>query len=974
MSRDVTVTLSNGEVLVYKGVPNDVTPDQIEAKAKADGGADVVEINGGASVPAAPGAPAPTGAPEPATEPAAAAPTGPNVAGFEKELASYYQSLGGKPLDPQNIQALASKYNVGEIGNLPAIEEFYKTRGRLNPTVQFTGPTAPPPPAEDPNKIVTTIPKAGDWGQRARAFGKGLLFDFNDEIEAAGRMLASGELSVDEYYKIKDQINADYNAWAKANPGEALGLEAAGGVTGAFVPGLGWVGAGMRGARAAEAAGSVALQGLRSGAITGLVSGLGQAETLAPSDVLPSVALNTVLGGTAGGVFGKGTELAGRGFAAGREALTSRLGGAQGAGAAERRAAEILYGATPSPERAVGATALSQKYNVPTPYGLSSPELASLTEKVLTKPSAGREGLATQLAETQAGAGARVQQQVEQALPAPRDYFDVEDAITANLRSIGDNEYQRAFAVGPINDKQLIDIANNPELSSIWAKAQRLARLEGRDLPTKMEPVLDDTGALVGLKPTDQTIPDVQSLHYLKRALDDTIDAGFRGNAGVGKAEAAVLKDSIRNPLVARLDALVPEYREARALYAGDLEVRDALRLGRDILKGKMRPQQLQRSLANMSDAEREAVKTGARQSIFEPLEDATTNRNFAQRLRGVRGDSAAMQKLQMVMDPSEYRFFERALRREDELFKRGSRVMGGSRTTPLAEGVAALDDMIAKQDIPAAVNFILAGNPGRVAAFARWVSNLNPGREFGDKVYTKLSQVLSASNPDELRNVLDMLARSQSYGQYMARVKNVATGPVAGVAGNVVPSVFEDRSTMPPPTAQVVDPTTQVPDDVLEEARRALEMPIGGEEPTTDGLTFEGVAENGGVPFSGKPSLGERNLNRGNIKDGPWARSQPGYAGRGENGFARFESVEAGDAAQRKLIGQKYNKGARSVNAIIDSYLGGDPANTPESTRNYKNYVAKRLGVRPNEPVAPRLLSELSQAMIEFETGKRAK
>ena len=955
----VKAQLPDGTVLEFEdGTPDDVIDRVVQQ-----------HITGGAKEPAAP---APDGAPASA-EPAAVAPAGPDVKGFEKDLAAYYQSLGGKPLDPQNIQALASKYNVGEIGNLPAIEEFYKTRGRLNPTVQMTGPTAPPPPAEDPNKIVTTIPKAGDWGQRARAFGKGLLFDFNDELEAAGRMLAAGELSADEYYKIKDQINADYNAWAKANPGQALGLEAAGGITGAFVPGLGWVGTGMRGARAAKATGSVALQGLKSGAITGAVTGLGQSDTLAPSDVASSVALNTVLGGTAGGLFGKGAQLAGRGFAEGRNAVLNRMGYNTG-DAAERQAAEILYGTTPSPERAVGATALSQKYNVPTSLGLASPELASLTEKVLAKPSAGREALATQLAETQSQAGARVEQQIEDALPGSRDYFDVEDAITTNLRNIGNNEYQKAFAVGPVNDKQLIDIANNPELSSIWAKAQRLARLEGRDLPTKMEPVLDDGGNLVGLKPTSQTIPDVQSLHYLKRALDDTIDAGFRGNAGVGKAEAAVLKESIRNPLVRRLDELVPEYRKARALYAGDLEVRDALRLGRDLLKGRMRSQQLARSIAGMSDAEREALKTGARQSLFEPLEDATTNRNFAQRLRGVRGDSDTMKKLQMVMEPQEYRFFERALRREDELFKRGSKVMGGSRTAPLMEGVAALDDLISKGNIPEAVNFILASNPGRIAAFARWVSNLNPGREFGDKVYTKLSQVLSANKPDELRDVLDMLARSQSYGQYMARVKDAATGPVAGVAGNVVPSAFEDRSTMPPPTAQVVDPATQVPNDVLEEARRALEMPIGGEEPTTDGLMFEGVAEEGNAPFSGKPSLGERNFNRGNIKDGPWARSQPGYAGKGENGFARFESVGAGDAAQLKLISQKYNKGARSVNAIIDSYLGGDPANTPESTRNYKNYVAKRLGVRPNDQVNPRMLSALSQAMIEFETGKRAK
>lgn len=907
---------------------------------------------------------------QPPAEAAPETPAGPNVAGFEKELGAYYQSLGGKPLDTSKISALAQKYGLGQVGNIAEIEEFYKTHGRLNPTAQLTGPSAPPPPEEDPNKIVTTIPKGSENVQRARAFGKGLLFDFADELEAAGRMLSNGEISTDEYYRIKDQINADYNAWAKANPGEALGLEAMGGITGAFIPGIGWVGSGMRGARAAEAAGSVALQGLKSGAITGAVSGLGQAETLAPSDVLSSVAINTLLGGAAGAGFGKGFELAGRGVAAGRNALATRLGGAEGADAVDRRVAETLYGTTPSPERALGATALSGKYDVPTPYGLINPELASLTEKVLAKPSAGREMLATQLAETQAGAGTRVQQQVEQALPGAKDYFDVEDAITANLRKIGDTEYQKAFAVGPVNDQQLIDLANNPELSSIWAKAQRLARLEGRELPTKMEPVIDETGALVGLKPTSQTIPDVQSLHYLKRALDDTIDAGFRGNAGVGKAEAAVLKESIRNPLVRRLDELVPEYREARALYAGDLEVRDALRLGRDILKGKMRPQQLQRSLANMSAAEREAVKTGARQSIFEPLEDATTNRNFAQRLRGVRGDSGTMQKLQMVMDPSEYRFFERALRREDELFKRGSKVMGGSRTTPLAEGVAALDDMIAKQDIPAAVNFILAGNPGRIAAFARWVSNLNPGKEFGDKVYTKLSQVLSANKPDELRDVLDMLARSQSYGQYMARVKNAATGPVAGVAGNVAPSVFEDRSTMPPPTAKIEDPTTVTPDNVLEEAQRVLSQPIGEDEKS--GLDYVGVAEEGNAPFKGA-SLGERNLNPGNIIDGSWARKQPGYAGPGEGGFARFENMEAGMAAQRRLIAGKMQRGENTVNSLIDSYLGGDPRNTPESTANYKAYVAKRLGLGINDPIPPRLVRRTSDAMMEFETVKRA-
>lgn len=338
MARDVTVTLSNGETLVYKGVPLDVTPAQIEAKAKADGGADVVEINGGGAPPAAQAAGAPADA-----APAAPEAKGPDTKGFEKELGAYYQSLGGKPLDTSTISSLAQKYNVGTPTNLSEIEQFYKEQGRLNPRLEQTGPTAPPPPVVKPEEIVTTVPKAGDWTQRARAFGKGLLFDFADELEAAGRMVANGELSTDEYYRIKSQINADYNQWAKANPEEALGFELAGGVTGAFVPGVGQIGTGMRGLRAGEALGNVALQSAKSGAISGALSGFGQADTMAPSNVIPSIITGTGIGAVTGGVFGKGTELAGRGFAAGRDAVLRRLGRDTG-NAVDRRVAEVLYG------------------------------------------------------------------------------------------------------------------------------------------------------------------------------------------------------------------------------------------------------------------------------------------------------------------------------------------------------------------------------------------------------------------------------------------------------------------------------------------------------------------------------------------------------------------------------------------------------------------------------------------------------
>lgn len=116
----------------------------------------------------------------------------------------------------------------------------------------------------------------------------------------------------------------------------------------------------------------------------------------------------------------------------------------------------------------------------------------------------------------------------------------------------------------------------------------------------------------------------------------------------------------------------------------------------------------------------------------------------------------------------------------------------------------------------------------------------------------------------------------------------------------------------------------------------------------------------------------GLRNRNPGNIKDGPWAQRQPGYAGS-DGQFAIFDSPEAGTAAQEKLLGDHYVNGQRSVNDIVLKYLGGagNPENSPESQRNYIDYVSRQIGIDPNAPVPPEALPQLAQAMREFENAQ---
>jgi hypothetical protein len=364
------------------------------------------------------------------------------------------------------------------------------------------------------------------------------------------------------------------------------------------------------------------------------------------------------------------------------------------------------------------------------------------------------------------------------------------------------------------------------------------------------------------------------------------------------------------------------------------------------------------------SDAERDALRNGVFEGLISPLQTTTTSRNFA---REIVRNERKMDKLQAVLPPAEFKFLSKALEKERQLFERVATARGGSQTVPLAESVRQFDEIMAGGNIDEAINFLSAGPQGKMIALAKFVNKFNPQREFGEKVYTELSRALSADTPDKLRDVLSMLRNSKSYAQSALAVSKAATGQVAAVTGNVAPSLVEDRRINPPPQPTIGASEGESIEETVRKANEALYGTDTEESPGLAAVPPE-VANAGAVPLGS--SLGDRNMNRGNLRDFPWVRKQPGYVGPGEGGFAQFESVEAGDAAQRKLVENKFGGGARTVASLIDSYLGGDPANKPAEIRNYKKYVAGKLGLSPSDAITADMIPLVSQAMIEYETG----
>ena len=112
---------------------------------------------------------------------------------------------------------------------------------------------------------------------------------------------------------------------------------------------------------------------------------------------------------------------------------------------------------------------------------------------------------------------------------------------------------------------------------------------------------------------------------------------------------------------------------------------------------------------------------------------------------------------------------------------------------------------------------------------------------------------------------------------------------------------------------------------------------------------------------------------NPGAIRDGAFARSQPGYAGA-SGGFATFNTPQEGAAAQENLLRKDYvGRGFNTIDKIISRYTPPGKENPPAAVANYKKYVAQQTGIDMNAPITAAQVPAVAAAMRQFETGQRS-
>lgn len=365
---------------------------------------------------------------------------------------------------------------------------------------------------------------------------------------------------------------------------------------------------------------------------TGLVGGGLRLATKMPINPLWSDAAYSTIYGSAEGEDPVTGALMG---------LTGSLGGSI-AGRYAGRALPRLTGAGPQPELLTAGEraayenagdlddiALSlfeaDQLGVPMSLADSSPGLNSLAGAAARQSPAVAGNARDMVFRRGEGQGDRLIEAVERDLGPVANIPATSEALVQQARARAAPLYEAAYAAPGASTLDLSDLYARPSMRSALSRAYRIAQEEGRD-PMTLGFVRSED-AIMGEPLVRIENPSWQTLDYLKRGLDDTLEGyrdGTTGRLNLDTEGRAI--EGTRQAFLQRVDAMNPDYAAARAAYAGPVQERAFMERGQDALTAD--PQQLAVDLDRLTPQQVAQMRLGYQSRLTTRGGDLRNNSN----------------------------------------------------------------------------------------------------------------------------------------------------------------------------------------------------------------------------------------------------------------------------------------------------------------------------------------------------------
>jgi hypothetical protein len=463
---------------------------------------------------------------------------------------------------------------------------------------------------------------------RARAFGQGASFGFQDEI--AGMMGAAasvvdpriptfgGQGPATVYRDIQQAEQAAQNAFAEANPIENIALQAAGGIANPMSRML------------------VGRDPYTAGAIAGAVTGAGSAQGTGAADA----ALGAGVGAGTGLVFAAGGQ-------AGRQIWQRLAPGVKG------QMVKLAQSTGLSPEQ------IAERLRAFGPAGT----LADISDN--TRASAGTLAARLGVAKQRIAAYERRSEQAFGRLlqPIVRSLGDrargvqTEQQLRAVLEEQASPLYRQAFEQPVQMTTGLRDIFSRPSVQAAWRKTARVGA--------------DDLGVPLGQLKAGK-LPSFQGWQYITELLYDKQAALYK--AGANK-QAGLVRD-LRRAILSELDAQSPAFQQARQLWSSAKTAEDAIAAGQKFTTTSL--DELLDTVQGLDPGDLPFFRLGVGRAIQSKLETVQDSADITRSLR----NPAFRAKLRTVMGNDELAFdFINSVRVEQEFQKTFNEVARQSAT-----------------------------------------------------------------------------------------------------------------------------------------------------------------------------------------------------------------------------------------------------------------------------------------------------
>jgi hypothetical protein len=185
--------------------------------------------------------------------------------------------------------------------------------------------------------------------------------------------------------------------------------------------------------------------------------------------------------------------------------------------------------------------------------------------------------------------------------------------------------------------------------------------------------------------------------------------------------------------------------------------------------------------VAGMSDAEKDAFRTGVARSLYGTIMDPSSNFNAASRI--INSPETTLKLQPLFDDPSHFRLFKAALEREAQLFQQANKILGGSQTAKRSAMRESLDEG------PGVGEFMVQSVTGGFwPALTSMAARMSNKASISPQVADKLADMLMAKNPADVAAVVKFLEQHAA-GQAPRAVR--ATAGEAGTVTGATTSIF---------------------------------------------------------------------------------------------------------------------------------------------------------------------------------------